>query len=96
MYGVQYEVPADEAMYRTVKGEIGDADAEGLVTQVVLKTDGGLLHIGIWKSKTDWERFRDGRVGPAVQKVLTAAGFQQLPPAPVEQELDVVDVLTTA
>ena len=33
-------------------------------------------------------------VGPAVAKVLSAAGITERPPAPVEQQLDVVDLVS--
>jgi hypothetical protein len=34
------------------------------------------------------------RVGPAVGRVLAAAGIDRRPPRPDEQRLDVVDVVT--
>jgi len=93
-YACSYEVPADEQLYRTVKSEIGEEAPKGLVVHLVVHSEGGLRHIGVWESRADWERFRDDRVQPAVGRVLTAAGFDQLPPRPVEEELDVVDVVT--
>jgi hypothetical protein len=33
-------------------------------------------------------------VGPAVAEVLSAAGITERPPAPVEQQLDVVDLVS--
>ncbi len=92
-YACSYEVPADEQDYRRVKTEIGSDRPEGLVVHLVVKSDGGLRHIGVWESQSDWERFRDQRVRPAVGKMLRAAGFTEMPPPPVEQELQVVDVL---
>ena len=96
MYATSYEVPADEQLYRRVKSEIGDDRAPGMVVHLVIKSDHGLRHIGVWESQADWERFRNERVGPAVGRVLDAAGVTERPPAPVEQELQVVDVLTGA
>ena len=93
-YACFYEVPSDEAMYERVKAEIGEARPEGLVVHLVVKSNGGLRHVGVWDSQEDWERFRAERVAPALGKVLTAAGFQQLPPRPVEEGLPVVDVWT--
>ena len=93
-YACSYEVPADERMYRQVKAEIGEEEPKGLVLHLVVKSERGLRHIGVWESREDWERFRDERVQPAVGKVLAGAGFSQLPPRPVEQELEVVDVMT--
>ena len=94
MYATSYEVPANEQLYGRVKSEIGDEPPKGLVVHLVVKSDNGLRHIGVWESQTDWERFRDERVQPAVARVLTAAGFAHLPPPPTEQELQVVDVVT--
>ncbi len=94
MYACSYEVPADEQMYQRVKQEIGADPPHGLVMHLVVKSDRGLRHIGLWESQGDWERFRNDRVGPAVRRVLQAAGVTQLPPPPVEQTLDVVDLLT--
>lgn len=48
----------------------------------------------MWDSQADWERFRNERVQPAVERALTAAGLTSLPPRPVEQELEVVDVIS--
>jgi hypothetical protein len=47
----------------------------------------------VWESRQDWERFRQERVGPAVGKVLAVAGITERPPEPVEQRLDVVDIM---
>lgn len=93
-YACSYEVPADEQLYARVKAEVGDDRPEGLLVRLVVKTDGGLRHTMVWESQADWERFRDARVRPAVARVLTAAGFAHLPPPPVEEEMEVVDVET--
>ena len=95
-YACSYEVPADEQTYQRVKTEIGDDAPAGLVLHLVVRSDRGLRHIGVWESQADWERFRRERVEPAVGKVLRAAGVTQPPPRPVEHELQVVDVMTGA
>ncbi len=92
-YACTYQVPADEQMYARVKAEVGDEPTEGLIVHLVVKGEGGLRHTTVWESRADWERFRDGRVRPAVARALTAAGFAHVPPASPEQDLDVVDVL---
>lgn len=93
-YACTYDVPADEQLYQRVKTEIGPDTPEGLIVHLVVHSEVGLRHIGVWDSRADWERFRDERVEPAVGRVLTAAGFSQLPPRPIEEEMGVVDVLT--
>ncbi|MGH9185035.1 MAG: hypothetical protein ACRD0U_04335 [Acidimicrobiales bacterium] len=91
-YALFYDVPADKEMYRHVKAAIGDEQPKRLVVHLVVQTDGGLRHIGVWESQADWQRFHDERVEPAVHAVLTAAGFTQMPPDPPVQDLDLVDV----
>ena len=91
-YACAYVVPADEEMYRRVKSAIGDTTPDGLVVQLVLKKGRGLRHIQVWESKEQWEQFRDDMVRPAVNRVLAAVGIPE-PPRPVEETLEVVDVL---
>ena len=93
-YALEYEVPATTDIYARVKAEIGDDLPQGMVSHLVVQQEHGLRHITVWESKEDWERFRDGRLQPAVGRVLVAAGTSAPPPAPPTQELQVVDVLT--
>ena len=86
-YALTYEVPADEQMYQLVKDGIGPEPPEGLIVHLVVKSDGGLQHIGLWESEDDWKRFHDERVEPAVHDVLSAAGFVEMPPDPPVREL---------
>lgn len=90
-YAFQYDVPADEQFYRRVRTEIGDETPKGLVTHLVVKGDGGLRHIGVWESQEDWDRFREERVEPALDKVFAAAGFERRPPRPAEERMELVD-----
>lgn len=91
-YALQYDVPADEQLYRRVAAEIGDEQPKGLVAHLVVKRDGGLRHIEVWDSREEWERFRTERVEPALDKVFAAAGSAHRPPRPPMQEMDLVDV----
>ena len=95
-YAFFYDVPANEGMYRQVKEAIGGGQPQGLVVHIVVQTESGLRHIDVWDTKQEWERYRDERVEPAVHKVLTAAGFTEMPPDPPVQEVRVVDVWTGA
>jgi hypothetical protein len=95
-YAFFYDVPGTEELYQRIKAEIGEAPPKGLLVQLVVKHDGGLRHFNVWESRQDWERYRHERVGPAVGKVLAAAGVTGQPPEPFQQQLEVVDVLTGA
>jgi hypothetical protein len=95
-YALLYDVPADEQMYQRVKAAIGDEQPTGLVVHLVVRTDNGLRHIGVWDSAADWQRFHDERVAPAVHAVLAEAGFTEMPPDPSVQELELVDTWITA
>ncbi len=64
-----------------------------MVAHLVVRRDGGLRHIEVWRSKEDWERFRAERLDPALERVFAAAGIPHRPPRPPEQELDLVDAL---
>jgi hypothetical protein len=92
-YAFEYDVPANEQFYQRVKAEIGDEKPRGLVAHLVVKRDGGLRHIEVWESKEDWERFRQERAEPALDKVFAAAGIAPRPPRPQEQELPLVDAV---
>lgn len=91
MYAFTFEAPATEEMYRQVKAAV-DEQPKGLVVHLVVKTEHGLRHTDVWQSKEDWEQFRDTQVRPAVERMLTGAGFDPLPPAPESQDLELVDV----
>jgi hypothetical protein len=95
-YAFFYDVPGTEDLYQRIKAEIGDEPPKGLVLQLVARQDGGLRHFNVWESEEDWERYRAERVGPAVGKVLAAAGITERPPEPAEQRLDLVDLWTGA
>jgi hypothetical protein len=87
-----FDVPGDAEMYRRVKEAIGQDEAKGQIVQLVTATDTGLRHLGVWESKEDWERYRDERVRPPVERVLSAAGL--MPGAhPEEHPLELVDVM---
>lgn len=91
-YALQYDVPADEGIYRQVQAAIGDDQPKGLVAQLVVQVDSGLRHISVWDSEEDWQRFHDERIEPAVHAVLSAAGFTEMPPDPPVQPLQLIDV----
>jgi hypothetical protein len=95
-YAFYYDVPGTEQLYQQIKAEIGDEPPKGQLLHLVVKSDGGLRHFNVWESKQDWEHHRETRIGPAVGKVLAAAGITERRPEPVQQPLDVVDLWTGA
>jgi len=91
-----YDVPSDEHIYAKVKAEIGKDQPEGLILQLVSKSDsGGLRHIIVWESKQGWERFQQELVAPAVGRVLAGMGISEAPPPPAVTEMELVDVVVT-
>ena len=92
-YAVQYDVPGDAQIYARVKEAIGAVPVSGLLVHLVVSAPtGGLRHIEVWEDRNDFERFDHDRVLPAVRGVLRSIGVAEPPPAPVRDELDVVDL----
>lgn len=92
-YALEYEVPADAAFYNRVKEGVGEERPHGLLAHIVTETPRGLRHLGVWDTKQDWDRFREERVEPALEKALAEVGRPGRPPQPPTQELRVVDVI---
>ena len=91
-YACSYEVPATIDMYREVRRLIGDEPATGMLAHLVVHSDSGLHHLEVWESEAACQRFREDRVVPAVHTVLKAPGFTEMPPEPILEELELVDV----
>jgi hypothetical protein len=91
-YACSYEVPATIDMYREVRRLIGNDPALGMIAHLVIHNDSGLQHLEVWESEAACGRFREDRVVPAVHEVLKAAGFTEMPPEPVRQRLQLVDI----
>jgi hypothetical protein len=52
-----------------------------------------LRYIDVWDTQADWERFRDERASPAVQKVMSAHNISQ-PAGPLPLEIiEVIDAM---
>ena len=92
-YAVSYEVPGNEEIYEKVKAEIGNDRPEGLVVHLVVQREAGLQHIEVWETEDSWVKFRDEEAQPAVNRFLKSIGFDEPPPAPAEEELQVIDVM---
>ena len=90
MYAFSYDAPGDPRVYGLVSDQLGIEMPEGLVVQLVTRGDDGLRHLNVWRSREEWEFFRDTKVRPAVGEVLRRLGVPEGSP-PQEQELDIVD-----
>ena len=74
-YAFIQDVPADEQMYRQIRAKLGNDQPKGLVAHLAIQREGGLRYIDVWNTQSDWERFRDECVEPAVGEVLARAGI---------------------
>ena len=91
-YAFVQDVPINQEVYQQLMAEIGDECPKGLVVHMVARTETGLRYLDVWESKEAWERFRDERVHPSLDKVFKRIGFQRPSEEPPMQELDVVEV----
>lgn len=92
-YAYIRDVAFNEEQYAEVRSEIGDEVPKGLVSHVVVRRDKGLRYIDVWDTEADWERFRDERVVPAVQKMMSSHGIPQ-PSSPLPVEIiEVIDTM---
>ena len=84
-YAFIRDVPFNEEQYAEIRSGIGDEVPKGLVTHLAVRRGTGLRYIDVWDTQADWERFRDERVSPAVQKMMSTYGIPQpTGPFPVE------------
>ena len=91
-YAFIQDVPADEAIYRQIR-DLLPADAPtGLITHLAVKREGGLRYVDVWASESDWERFRDDHLEPAVGKVLGELGIPHIHDNVAFESIDVIDV----
>ncbi|HKY15788.1 MAG TPA: hypothetical protein VJM33_12760 [Microthrixaceae bacterium] len=91
-YACSYEVPATIEMYHEVCRLIGDDPMEGLTAHLVTRTEMGLRHLEVWESEAAWRSFHTDRVQPAVHTVLKSVGFEEMPPEPPVEVLELVDI----
>jgi hypothetical protein len=85
------DVPIDDHEYAEVREGIGPDVPKGLTVHLVIRQGGGLRYIDVWDSEADWERFRDGRVDPAVRQMMATHGLTPPTTHPAREEIDVVD-----
>jgi hypothetical protein len=69
--------------YERISKAVGDDPPEGLIVHAAGEEGGKWRSVGVWESEEDWNRFREGRLMPAVTKVL---GEQAVAAGPPPQE----------
>ena len=67
--------------YERVAREVGDDAPKGLIYHAAGETEGGHWQmVDIWESEEDFNRFRDERLMPAVERALGSEAVQAGPP----------------
>jgi hypothetical protein len=90
-YAFTQDVPIDAAFYGRIVDALGDDSPDGLITHLVLELDGGgLRYIDVWESETDWRRFVDERLHPALHELLRDIFGDDLPPEPEQHPLNLI------
>jgi hypothetical protein len=87
------ELPIPRAQFEPLYEQLGEAVPTGLILHVSYEREGRMMHLDVWESEADFERFASERLRPAVGRLLGAAGlrFEELPP-PVHTGVRVVKV----
>jgi hypothetical protein len=92
-YAFIRDVPFNEKQYAEIRSEIGEEIPKGLVAHLAIRRSEGLRYIDVWDTQADWERFRDQRVSPAVQKMMSTHSFPP-PTGPLPVEIiEVIDAM---
>ena len=71
------EIPASADMHDAINTEMAtsaDDLPKGLIAHYAAPTDNGMLIFDVWDSKSDFEEFAAGQLGPAMEKVTGGAG----------------------
>jgi hypothetical protein len=65
-YALVQDVASSWEQYERATATMIEPVPEGLILHVAGPTDEGVRVIDIWQSKEAWERFREGRIAPAL------------------------------
>ncbi len=66
--------------YERVSQAVGDDPPEGLIVHAAGEEGGKWRSVSVWESEEDWNRFREGRLMPAVTKALGEQAVAAGPP----------------
>ncbi len=90
-YAFIQDVPADQHMYRQIRAKLGDETPKGLLAHLAVTRENGLRYIDVWDTKSDWERFHEERLEPAVGEVLASLGIPVDRSLVKFEEIEVID-----
>ena len=87
------ELPIPRELFEPLYAQLGGNVPTGLILHVSYERDGRMMHLDVWESEADFERFATERLRPAVGRLLAGAGlrFDELPP-PVHTDVSVVQI----
>src|SRR5262245_47600599 len=91
-YAFVWDVAIDETLYGEIRAALGAETPKGLIVHLVLRQEHGLRYLDVWDSEDDWVRFRDDRLGAAVEWMETT--YAVTPPATQSSERP-IDVIHT-
>jgi heme-degrading monooxygenase HmoA len=78
---IQKSTEATWEDYERVQHAVGDEPAPGLIYHAAGEIEGGRWQsVSIWESEDDFNRFRDERLMPAVERALPASMVEGGPP----------------
>lgn len=78
---IQKSTEVTWADYERVQQEVGEEPPPGLLYHVAGEVDGGRWQsVSVWRSEDDFNRFREERLLPAVERVLGASMAGAAPP----------------
>jgi len=94
---VLYQKMPPEATLEMIEAVTNEMDVRslppnGLIVHTVVNVGGRLTIIDVWESQDDWQKFADGRLGPAFATVSQRMGVDLSQAA--EPETQILEVLS--
>lgn len=90
-YAFVDEIPVPRAVFETLYADMGDGIPQGLLLHAAYEREGRVMHLDVWESEADFDRFSVERLRPAVGRMLAKNGmrFEELPP-PVHADVELI------
>jgi hypothetical protein len=78
-------------MFEALYADMGDGIPHGLILHAAYEREGRVMHLDVWETEADFERFSAERLRPAVGRMLAKNGirFEDLPP-PAHADVDLI------